>query len=144
MFWGKKVVLRLYICATLFADIVCHTKYRYTVYQSISALVCCCRCPYSLFTECLEIFTFNDFHCWNLEKLALILNKGRKHIPALLVDSHWCHFLQRQYCNIPRQTKLGMKQAKHSESCRATYIVTLLLFAEKYCAKRTTSMTTLP
>lgn len=91
VFWGK-LMLSLYICAKLFADIVCHTNYRYiSKYICISMLLLpivysrnAWRCSQSMFSTAGV--------CW--KNSHLIVNKERKHIPNLLIDSHWCHFSQ--------------------------------------------------
>ncbi len=91
VFWGK-LMLSLYICAKLFADIVCHTNYRYiSKYICISMLLLpivysqnAWRCSRSMFSTAGV--------CW--KNSHLIVNKERKHIPNLLIDSHWCHFSQ--------------------------------------------------
>ena len=79
--------------------------------------------------------------CWR--NSHSIVNTDRKHIPDLLID--WCHSSQRRgNTGKPCQTKLGVTVVKHSQSHRGSYIVILLLFAERQCAKRSTSATALP
>lgn len=77
-------MLSLYICAKLFADIVCHTNYRYiSKYICFSMLLLPVVYSQNPWT-CSHLMVSTAEICWT----HLIINKDIKYIPNVLIDSH--------------------------------------------------------